>query len=72
MEDRHTLGRGPAVYLGDIGIADLAEGGRGWDREPTLMMEELADPADSLQLWHVGLQEDPVHRTTRESDVITQ
>ena len=62
----------PPVYLGDVGVADLAERRRGRDPEPFLPVQELADPTHTLQLRNVGLQKDPVHRAAGQSDVIPQ
>ena len=56
----------PPVYLGDVGVADLAERRRRRDPEPLLPVQELAHPAHRLQLRHVGLQKDPIHRAARQ------
>src|SRR5512144_1613136 len=64
-------GREP-VNFGDISRADLPERRRGGNLVPALPAQVLTHPAHRLQLRHIGLQEDPVHRTTGERDVITQ
>jgi hypothetical protein len=72
VDHRNVVGFGPAMNLGHIGRADLPERGRGRDREPALTIEELAHPADRLQLRHVGLKEDPIHRAAGQRHVLAQ
>src|ERR1700682_913119 len=68
----NTVGFGPAVDLGHIGFADLAERRRGGNRKATLPMEKPAHLADGLQLGHVRLQEDAIDLATGQRDVVTQ
>ena len=68
----NIVGFGPAVDLGHIGFADLAEGRRRGNRKATLPMEKPAHLADGLQLGDVRLQEDAIDRTTGQRDVVTQ
>src|SRR5438132_2104555 len=68
----NTVGFGPAVDLGHIGFADLAEGGRRGNRKATLPMQKPAHLADGLQLGHVRLQEDAIDRATGQRDVVAQ
>src|SRR2546421_580340 len=60
VANRNTVGFGPAVDLGRIGFADLAERSRRGNRKATLPMEKPAHLADGLQLGHVRLQEDAI------------
>src|SRR5438477_4576954 len=68
----NTVGFGPAVDLGHIGFADLAEGRRRGNRKTTLPMEKPAHLADGLQLGDVRLQEDAIDRATGQRDVVVQ
>ena len=62
----------PPVHLGDVGVADLAERRRRRDAEPLLPVQKLTHPAHRLQLRHVGLQKDPIHRSTGQRHMIPQ
>jgi len=72
MPHRNAVRGGEPMNLGNIGIADLPERCRGRDWVPALPAQELIHPAHGLQLRHIGLQEDPVDRTTGERDVVPQ
>jgi hypothetical protein len=63
---------GPPVHLGDVGVADLAERRRRGNPEPLLPVHKLTHPAHRLQLRHISLQKDPIHRSTGERHVIPQ
>src|SRR4030081_544434 len=67
---RDATDLGEAIHLTHLRIADLAECRRGRDLMPALPAQELAPPPHRLQLGYIRLQEDPVHRTAGERDVI--
>jgi hypothetical protein len=69
---RDRVLRGPPVHLGDVAVADLAERRRRRDRKSLLPVQELTHPAHRLQLRHIGLQKDPIHRSTGERHMIPQ
>jgi AcrR family transcriptional regulator len=69
---RNTVRLGPPVQLGDVGVAELAERRRRRNAEPFLPVQKLTHPAHRLQLRHISLQEDPIHRSTGERHMIPQ
>jgi hypothetical protein len=60
----------PPVHLGDVGGADLAERRRRRNSEPLLPVQKLTHPAHRLQFRHIGLQKNPIHRSTDERHMI--
>jgi hypothetical protein len=72
VEHRDPVCLGKAMNLGHVRRADLPERRRGRNRETPLPPQVLTHPTHRLQLGHIGLQEDPVDRTTGEPDVISQ
>jgi hypothetical protein len=69
---RHSTGLRPLMDLGHIAIADLPERRRRRDLIATLPAQELTHPAHRLQLRHISLQQDPIHRSARERDMVSQ
>jgi hypothetical protein len=72
IHHRDALDPREPVYLGHVGSADLPESRRRGDLVSTLPAQEPTHPTHRLQLRHIGLQKDPVNRTTGERDVIAQ
>jgi hypothetical protein len=72
VANRHAVGFSPAMDGGHVRFANLAEGGRRWDRKAALPIEERAHLADGLQLGHVRLQKDAIDGATGQGDVIAQ
>ncbi len=66
-----AAGLGPPSYSRRVLVADLAKSRRRRDRKPSLH-QKASHPAGRLQLGHVPLQEDSIHRPAGQRDLIAQ
>ena len=72
VHHRDPVDLGETVDLFDVAVADLPERRRGRDPEPALPPQEPAHLAHRLQLGHITLQEEAIHRPTGERGVVPQ
>ena len=67
VHHRDPVDLGEAMDVFHVAVADLAERRRRRDREPALPAQEPAHLTHRLQLGHIALQEEPVHRPARQA-----